>query len=392
MRRPRRSRRAFDAANGGWGGAPKFPQPMTIEFLLRRAAATGDPRPLAVARRTLDAMADGGIHDQLGGGFHRYATDAIWLVPHFEQMLYDNAQLARVYLHAWALTRRRAVPRRRAGTLDYMMRELRPTAARSPRARTPTPRASRARRSPGRARRDPRRARRRRRRCSRRLTASPTTATGRARPSCRGSCPTPTAATCRGRRGTARDAPGRDSSSGAAARPQPARDDKALAAWNGLAIAALGRCASRSADGRRRDTWPRATGAADGDRSRAAAGRWPARSLVEGRPRDRRRRPRGLRPSRRRAARAVRGDLRRALVRDGPRRSPTRSSSDSPIRPAGSSTPPTTTRRSSRARRTSRTTPCRPGGVDGGGRAPAAGGADRRGALPRRRRARAREP
>src|SRR5262245_11863629 len=95
--------RTFDAANGGWGGAPKFPQPMTIEFLLRRAAA-GDSRALPLVRRTLDRMAEGGIHDQLGGGFHRYATDAIWLVPHFEQMLYDNAQLARVYLHAWSIT------------------------------------------------------------------------------------------------------------------------------------------------------------------------------------------------------------------------------------------------------------------------------------------------
>jgi uncharacterized protein len=96
--------RGFDAATGGWGGTPKFPQPMTIEFLLGRAAATGDERPLAIARRSLEAMADGGIHDQLGGGFHRYATDARWLVPHFEQMLYDNAQLARVYWQAWALT------------------------------------------------------------------------------------------------------------------------------------------------------------------------------------------------------------------------------------------------------------------------------------------------
>ena len=115
----------FDARNGGWGSAPKFPQPMTIEYLLRRAATGGDPRPLAVARRSLDAMADGGIRDQLGGGFHRYATDAIWLVPHFEQMLYDNAQLARVYVHAFALTgdvRYREVA---VGTLDYMIRELR---------------------------------------------------------------------------------------------------------------------------------------------------------------------------------------------------------------------------------------------------------------------------
>jgi uncharacterized protein len=115
--------RSFDSANGGWGGAPKFPQPMTIEFLLRRAAA-GDNRALPLARQTLDRMADGGIHDQLGGGFHRYATDAIWLVPHFEQMLYDNAQLARVYLHAWALTgdaRYRGVA---TGVLEYLLREM----------------------------------------------------------------------------------------------------------------------------------------------------------------------------------------------------------------------------------------------------------------------------
>src|SRR5919197_3909704 len=114
----------FDARNGGWGRAPKFPQPMAIEFLLRRWAATGDERPLAMARRSLDAMADGGIHDQLGGGFHRYATDAVWLVPHFEQMLYDNAQLARVYVHAWQASgdaRYREVAR---ATLDYMIREL----------------------------------------------------------------------------------------------------------------------------------------------------------------------------------------------------------------------------------------------------------------------------
>ena len=115
---------SFDAANGGWGGAPKFPQPMTIEYLLRRHLATGDERTLAVALRSLEAMADGGVHDQLGGGFHRYSTDARWLVPHFEQMLYDNAQLARVYTHAWALTgdaRWRAVA---TGTVDYLLREL----------------------------------------------------------------------------------------------------------------------------------------------------------------------------------------------------------------------------------------------------------------------------
>src|SRR5439155_11057468 len=122
--------RTFDQANGGWGGAPKFPQPMTIELLLRRAAA-GDARALPLARRTLDKMADGGVHDQLGGGFHRYATDPIWLVPHFEQMLYDNAQLARTYLRAWATLGGDEKPAIAAyrevavGVLDYLLRELR---------------------------------------------------------------------------------------------------------------------------------------------------------------------------------------------------------------------------------------------------------------------------
>ncbi|HSL98228.1 MAG TPA: thioredoxin domain-containing protein [Candidatus Deferrimicrobiaceae bacterium] len=115
---------SFDPATGGWGGAPKFPQPMTIELLLRRAIATRDPRPMVVARRSLDQMADGGIRDQLGGGFHRYATDAKWLVPHFEQMLYDNAQLARVYAHAWAATGEARYLEVATGALDYLLREL----------------------------------------------------------------------------------------------------------------------------------------------------------------------------------------------------------------------------------------------------------------------------
>src|SRR4029079_17940330 len=99
--------------------------PMTIEFLLRHHLATGDPRSLLVARRSLEAMAHGGVRDQLGGGFHRYSTDAHWLVPHFEQMLYDNAQLARVYMHAWALTGEDAYLATATGVLDYMARELR---------------------------------------------------------------------------------------------------------------------------------------------------------------------------------------------------------------------------------------------------------------------------
>jgi uncharacterized protein len=122
--------KAFDRATGGWGAAPKFPQPMTIEFLLRRAAPHGDgrivdPAALAIVRRALDAMADGGIHDQLGGGFHRYATDAGWHVPHFEQMLYDNAQLARVYVHAWAVTGDARYREVAESTLGFLLRDLR---------------------------------------------------------------------------------------------------------------------------------------------------------------------------------------------------------------------------------------------------------------------------
>ncbi len=113
----------FDARNGGWGSAPKFPQPMTVDFLLRRAAA-GDARALSMARRALDRMAAGGIFDQLAGGFARYATDAAWLVPHFEKMLYDNAQLARVYVHAWALAGEPADLRVATLTLDFVAREM----------------------------------------------------------------------------------------------------------------------------------------------------------------------------------------------------------------------------------------------------------------------------
>jgi len=116
---------SFDAVNGGWGTAPKFPQPMAIEFLLRRAAVGEDAESLAMALRSLDAMAAGGIHDQVGGGFHRYATDAVWLVPHFEKMLSDNAQLSRAYLHAYQLTGERPYREVAGATLDYVRRELR---------------------------------------------------------------------------------------------------------------------------------------------------------------------------------------------------------------------------------------------------------------------------
>jgi len=99
-------RRAFDAVNGGFGGAPKFPHPSTVEFLLRRYTRTRDDELLGMVTRTLDRMARGGMHDQLGGGFHRYATDARWTVPHFEKMLYDNAGLLANYACAYQATGR----------------------------------------------------------------------------------------------------------------------------------------------------------------------------------------------------------------------------------------------------------------------------------------------
>jgi uncharacterized protein len=114
-----------DRAHGGFGAAPKFPHPQALDLLLRRYRATGDTSLENAATLTLDAMARGGIHDQVGGGFHRYSVDARWSVPHFEKMLYDNALLAPVYLHAFQLTGRDDMLQVCTRTLDYMERELR---------------------------------------------------------------------------------------------------------------------------------------------------------------------------------------------------------------------------------------------------------------------------
>ncbi|MDX2139100.1 MAG: thioredoxin domain-containing protein [Chloroflexota bacterium] len=116
--------RNFDAQHGGFGGAPKFPNPMNLEFLLRHYARTGDDSALTMVTFTLRKMARGGIYDQLGGGFHRYSVDAIWLVPHFEKMLYDNAQLSRVYLHAWQITGDAFFRRIAEEIYDYILREM----------------------------------------------------------------------------------------------------------------------------------------------------------------------------------------------------------------------------------------------------------------------------
>ncbi|MER3431286.1 MAG: thioredoxin domain-containing protein [Blastocatellia bacterium] len=116
--------RAFDRGHGGFGGAPKFPPSMALEFLLRYWKRTGTDEALKIVRKTADEMAAGGIYDQLGGGFHRYAVDAIWLVPHFEKMLYDNAQLARLYLHLFQATKETFYRRIVSETLDYVLREM----------------------------------------------------------------------------------------------------------------------------------------------------------------------------------------------------------------------------------------------------------------------------
>jgi hypothetical protein len=113
-----------DARHGGFGGAPKFPHPAALELLLRRGFAGADGAAAAAVRTTLDRMLRGGIFDQLGGGFHRYSVDDRWAVPHFEKMLYDNAQLAVVYLHAHQLTGDREYRRAVEATLDYLAREM----------------------------------------------------------------------------------------------------------------------------------------------------------------------------------------------------------------------------------------------------------------------------
>lgn len=114
---------SYDWDFGGWGGAPKFPQPMPLEYLLRRAVH-GDDLALKIARHALFAMAKGGMYDVVGGGFSRYSVDIIWRTPHFEKMLYDNAQLSLAYLHAWQITHEPLFERIVVETLDFVQQEM----------------------------------------------------------------------------------------------------------------------------------------------------------------------------------------------------------------------------------------------------------------------------
>ncbi len=117
-------RQHFDANYGGFGNAPKFPQPMTLDFLLAQSWTTGHLADRNMVETTLTHMLNGGIYDQLGGGFHRYSVDTYWLVPHFEKMLYDNAQLLRTYLQAWQVTGQADYRRVMDQTIGYVLREM----------------------------------------------------------------------------------------------------------------------------------------------------------------------------------------------------------------------------------------------------------------------------
>ena len=116
--------RAFDATHGGFGGAPKFPRPSEVLFLFREYARSGSLRARDMAVTTLWAMASGGMRDHIGGGFHRYSIDAEWRVPHFEKMLYDQAQLTLAYLEGWQVTREAGLLRIAEDTLEYVARDL----------------------------------------------------------------------------------------------------------------------------------------------------------------------------------------------------------------------------------------------------------------------------
>ena len=116
--------RIFDPLRGGFGAAPKFPQPTYLSMLLGYGYRTGDKRALEMVEKTLDEMAKGGMYDHIGGGFHRYSTDARWLVPHFEKMLYDQALISRAYLEAWQITGKADYARVAREIFDYVLRDM----------------------------------------------------------------------------------------------------------------------------------------------------------------------------------------------------------------------------------------------------------------------------
>ena len=273
--------RTFEPVNGGFGRAPKFPPASTLEFLLRRDS----PEAIEMVTKTLDGMAAGGMYDLVGGGFHRYSVDDRWLVPHFEKMLYDNALLAATYLHAWVVTgeqRYRAIVEE---TLDYILRELRLPEGGLASAQDADTNGVEG------------------------LTFTWTEEEGvpaellepfeHGRSIIRGELDPELRARLLAEREL---------------RPQPGLDDKVLASWNGLALAALAEAARRleraglARRGGRRGRVP----------ARAALPRGrPALALLAGGQGQRRGLPRRLRERRPRAARAPRRDGRAALADGG---------------------------------------------------------------------------
>ena len=295
--------RDYDTADGGFGGAPKFPPSMVLEFLLRYHQRTGSETALRMAEGTCEAMARGGMYDQLGGGFARYSVDAGWVVPHFEKMLYDNALLARVYANLWRRTGSELARRVAEETCDWMLRELRTgdgglaasldadSEGEEGRFYVWRPAELHAVLGPE----DGEFAAR-----AFGVTDSGTFEHG---------------ASVLQRRADPADADRlarvRDALLAArGARVRPARDDKVVAAWNGLAISALAECGLLFAR-------PDFTGAARDAATLlayGAPGRWTARPHLAGRGRrEYRGGARGLRLHRRGIPHAVRGDGRGAL-------------------------------------------------------------------------------
>ena len=233
----------FDAAHGGFGSAPKFPRPVELELLARVVRRSGDARARTMLERTLDGMALGGIHDPLGGGFHRYSTDARWRVPHFEKMLYDNAQLAMIYLTGWQISGNARFAEVARQTLSYLDREMSAPEGGFTSATDADSAAPDGRREEGRF-----------------FTWTPAElalvlGAGRAPAAARcfgvtaagdldgrsvlhlddraADAPAITSAVCEAAR--------RDLFAARARRPPPLRDDKVIAAWNGLAVSAFAR-------------------------------------------------------------------------------------------------------------------------------------------------------
>ena len=335
------------SSNGGIGQAPKFPNEAVCDLFLRVARGSGQQRYLDMALHTLRQMARGGIYDQLGGGFHRYSVDEHWLVPHFEKMLYDNAQLVPLYLSAYQITGDAFFARIARETLDYVIREMRsPGMAASTRPRTPTAKARKASSSCGTSPRCSAFSAPTRRSWPAATGTSPTSATSKAATSCTSrstwsSSPSCSAATCSEVEPILSDSRARLF----AAREQRVKPDARREDADGVERLDDQRLRQGRGGARRAALPPGRRRCRRLHRSTAAARRPPAQHL-QGRRRQAQRLPRRLRVLHRRAARRLRADAgtplsrarRRPCRRDAARTSGTH-------HPPASTSPATITRR-----------------------------------------------